>query len=261
MTSSVTGAQAQDQVLDAGWAFAEAVQADQLEQLLVHANIDSCLARFVPVMLAQLVPPEHLHGLEIIGISETDELSRSTPLAVDDRLLPWVINHVWGQADDIADLIEGRSIVRRSHQDPSAFLCVPLFARDRLTAILACSVSAENEAHLTRIIQGMIRIGHLCSNEHTDHCASPDCPTHGTQGSSELTSRQRHILEGMEQHLTNRQIANRIGFSESTVRMESMVIYRHFGVHSRSDAVAAAARVRADGQDPGDDAPHSHDVC
>jgi DNA-binding CsgD family transcriptional regulator len=260
MTGSAMGAHVQDHVLDSGWAAVEAVQADQLEKLLVHANIDVCLARFVPVLLAQLVPPEHLHGLEIIGINEADDLARSTPLAVDDRLLPWVIHHVWGQAGDIADLVEGRSIVRRSDQALSAFVCVPLFARERLTAILACSVSAENDAHLARIIQGMTRIGHLSSTEHTVHCASPDCPTHGTPSSSELTSRQRQILEGMEQHLTNRQIATRIGFSESTVRMESMAIYRHFGVHSRSEAVTAAARTRAVEQAPEGEAPHSFDA-
>jgi DNA-binding CsgD family transcriptional regulator len=247
MTGPATGAQAHDRVLESRWDPAEAVQADQLEQLLIHANIDVCLARFVPVLLTQLIPPEHLHGLEVIGLSEADELTRSTPLAVDGRLLPWVINYVWGQADDIADLAEGRSIVRRSDEKLSAFLCVPLFASDRLTAVLACSVSAENEAHLARIIEGMIRIGHLCSHEHTDHFGSPDCPTHGAKSGPELSSRQKLILEGMEQHLTNRQIATRIGYSESTVRMESMAIYRHFGVHSRSEAVAAAAHTHTDG--------------
>jgi LuxR family maltose regulon positive regulatory protein len=55
-----------------------------------------------------------------------------------------------------------------------------------------------------------------------------------------LTRRQRDILEGMAEGLTNRQIAARICFSESTVRLESMTIYRYFGVHSRMEAVAAA---------------------
>lgn len=56
----------------------------------------------------------------------------------------------------------------------------------------------------------------------------------------EISPRQLAILQGMAEGLTNRQIAARICFSESTVRLESMAIYRHFGVHSRSQAVAAA---------------------
>jgi len=48
------------------------------------------------------------------------------------------------------------------------------------------------------------------------------------------------ILRAMAKGLTSRQIASRINFSESTVRMESMAIYRAYGVHSRVDAVAAA---------------------
>jgi DNA-binding NarL/FixJ family response regulator len=40
--------------------------------------------------------------------------------------------------------------------------------------------------------------------------------------------------------MTNREIAARICFSESTVRLESMAIHRILGVRSRGQAVAAA---------------------
>ena len=55
-----------------------------------------------------------------------------------------------------------------------------------------------------------------------------------------LTARQQAILMAMARGLTNRQIASRINFSESTVRMESLAIYRAYGVLSRAAAVAAA---------------------
>jgi LuxR family maltose regulon positive regulatory protein len=55
-----------------------------------------------------------------------------------------------------------------------------------------------------------------------------------------LTSRQVKILSLMSRGMTNAQIAARIGFSASTVRMESLVIYRVLGVHDRQDAVASA---------------------
>lgn len=57
---------------------------------------------------------------------------------------------------------------------------------------------------------------------------------------SRLSPRQQEILTLMAQELTNAQIAKRIGFSESTVRQETMVIYRYFGVGGRQDAVAQA---------------------
>lgn len=57
---------------------------------------------------------------------------------------------------------------------------------------------------------------------------------------ADLTPRQREILQWMAAGLTIRQIANRIGFSDSTVRSESLAIYRALGVHDRHNAVAAA---------------------
>ena len=45
----------------------------------------------------------------------------------------------------------------------------------------------------------------------------------------------------MAEGMTNLKISNRIGFSESTVRQETMAVYRHFGVHDRREAVRVAA--------------------
>lgn len=59
-------------------------------------------------------------------------------------------------------------------------------------------------------------------------------------GPSVLSERQSGILQLMAKGLTNAQIAKRIGFSESTVRQETMVIYRFFGVGGRQEAVRQA---------------------
>lgn len=58
---------------------------------------------------------------------------------------------------------------------------------------------------------------------------------------SVLTDRQSQILQLMAKGLTNSQIAKRVGFSESTVRQETMVIYRYFGVGGRREAVRLAS--------------------
>ena len=55
-----------------------------------------------------------------------------------------------------------------------------------------------------------------------------------------LTDRQMRILGLMAKGLTNSQISKRVGFSESTVRQETMAIYRYFGVGGRREAVRLA---------------------
>ncbi len=56
-----------------------------------------------------------------------------------------------------------------------------------------------------------------------------------------LSERQKGILRLMSTGLTNAQIAARIGFSESTVRQETMAIYRFLNVDGRREAAAAAS--------------------
>lgn len=58
-----------------------------------------------------------------------------------------------------------------------------------------------------------------------------------------LSDRQLQTLQLIERNLTMRQIASRIGFSESTVRMESLAIYRALGVHDRREAVAVGRKL------------------
>ncbi|MFC6239041.1 helix-turn-helix transcriptional regulator [Longivirga aurantiaca] len=58
-----------------------------------------------------------------------------------------------------------------------------------------------------------------------------------------LTPRRLTVLRYMSAGLSNRAIADRIGFSESTVRHETMAIYRAFGVGDRRTA-ALVARTR-----------------
>jgi DNA-binding CsgD family transcriptional regulator len=65
-------------------------------------------------------------------------------------------------------------------------------------------------------------------------------PVSTSSGSPNLTSRQLRVLELMSLGKTNIAIAEIIGYSESTVRQETMAIYRIFGVHDRNDACKVA---------------------
>lgn len=60
------------------------------------------------------------------------------------------------------------------------------------------------------------------------------------QVEAELSPRQVRILHLLAEGMTNPQIAARIGFSDSTVRQETMAIYRFLGADGRREAVHIA---------------------
>ena len=61
----------------------------------------------------------------------------------------------------------------------------------------------------------------------------------------QLSSRQHRVLEYMAEGMTNAQIARILRFSESTVRQETMAIYRALHVKGRVEAVECARRLGA----------------
>ncbi len=65
-------------------------------------------------------------------------------------------------------------------------------------------------------------------------------------GIAELTARQSSVLDHICAGRTNAQIAHVVGFSESTVRQETMAIYRTLGVDGRGQAAAMARAHHAD---------------
>jgi DNA-binding CsgD family transcriptional regulator len=62
----------------------------------------------------------------------------------------------------------------------------------------------------------------------------------GRAGRGNLTERQLRVLRLMAKGMTNAEISQEIGFSESTVRQETMVIYRHLNASGRREAVQRA---------------------
>jgi len=61
--------------------------------------------------------------------------------------------------------------------------------------------------------------------------------------SQSLTARQSTILQLLSDGMKNREIAFAIGFSESTVRLETIEIYKKLGVQGRHEAVRVAVRL------------------
>ena len=65
-------------------------------------------------------------------------------------------------------------------------------------------------------------------------------------GFADLTARQTVVLDHICAGRTNAQIAHVVGFSESTVRQETMAIYRTLGVDGRGQAATLARAHRAE---------------
>ena len=80
--------------------------------------------------------------------------------------------------------------------------------------------------------------GLLLLRPHAD--GTPEEPAPLTIGAGSLSARQLQVLSGLREGLTMGQIASRLGFSDSSIRAESLAIYRHLGVHTRDDAVRRA---------------------
>jgi len=59
----------------------------------------------------------------------------------------------------------------------------------------------------------------------------------------DLTHRELEVLQLLAEGLPNREIAERLGVSENTVKFHTGTIYSKLGVHSRTEAVAHAARL------------------
>lgn len=96
--------------------------------------------------------------------------------------------------------------------------------------VLYLSATAQGELHETG--QGVI----ADSTVDVDQLESGASPLH-------LSDRQATVLDLLRAGQTYDQIAARIGYSHSTVRMELMRIYRALNVRCRRDAISEAARL------------------
>lgn len=121
-----------------------------------------------------------------------------------------------------------------------------------LILMLAVPVQPEFARHHVMHIVDLLTV-YLAANPSPS--ATPNGSAEAGTFPPQLSARQRTVLQLMAAGMTLRQIANRIGYSESTVRMESLAIYRMLGVHDRDKAVLSgrAYGFLADGEAPARD--------
>jgi len=193
-------------------------------------------------LIAWIVSPESLREVHIVHVDEHEALLLPASSRVTSDLVAWVLECIWSASSGLELLREGRSIVRVRAEGGEAlgYLCIPLRSDGDAQGIVAGCITASSREEALRMAARLTVLSSLVPVSDKRQSPVPDGRAWEGDQTRSLTARQLEILRWMSEGMTNRQIAARICFSESTVRLESMAIYRILGVHSRGEAVAAA---------------------
>ena len=152
--------------------------------------------------------------------------------------------------EDLADSYPG---LARQKAVPAAIAAAPLAVPGEPVGALQLSLATVPDLDaLTRDLSGVTAVLALYLDltvnaaravpgaESVRQAQRRDTRAEGASPAAGLTDRQTEILALMAKGQTNAQIAGRIGFSESTVRQETMAIYRFLDVEGRREAAQAA---------------------
>lgn len=206
--------------------------ADQILDVMAYFVAGSPDMDKKATLIERILPKRALLEYDRLELDASGALRPHHVTLVDGDLLAWVVESLWGRTGTTEDLLAGWTLGRIREDGAIAHLCVPLLPAAPALTIIACSIAGEDRESTLGLASRLTWLASL----------SPDAIGRGEAATRRTapSDRQRAILQAMAQGLTNRQIASRINFSESTVRMESIAIYRFYGVHSRAAAVAAA---------------------
>lgn len=146
----------------------------------------------------------------------------------------------------VLEAVDGRAAIEvHDHgTDPHTVAAWPVGSLDEPLAVLFVVVGPDvDHGHLRDCLDQVASVtaGYLAGLTHDRLHGHGQAPSaRDSRPQRDLSARQRAILQGMARGLTLRQISGQIAFSESTVRAESLAIYRHLDVHDRLEAVAVA---------------------
>jgi DNA-binding CsgD family transcriptional regulator len=221
---------------DLGW------DPPSLLGLLASMSSGSEIGGGIAELIAWIVSPESLREVHIVQVDEHEALLLPASSRVPSDLVAWVLECIWSASSGLQLLRKGRTIVRVRAEggEALAYLCIPLRSDAGVQSIAAGSITASSREQALRVAARLTVLSSLVPVSDDRQSQGTDRLAWGMDPERSLTPRQVEILRWMSEGMTNRQIAARICFSESTVRLESMAIYRILGVHSRGAAVAAA---------------------
>lgn len=217
---------------------------DVLFALLEGAGSGASPFPSAEMLVRRIVPVERLRSMETIGMTSQGDLQRGPTTNANPGLIAWTVACLWGHDAITSALVAGQPIARYRVRNRSTDVnvCLPLPTTSSLLEVVVIALEADDWPDAIAHVSRLTLVRHLWAvarpvASQVDDSFSVEASRHGD---ASLTSRQQAILMAMADGLTNAQIARLINFSESTVRAESMAIYRHFAVHSRADAVVAA---------------------
>jgi DNA-binding CsgD family transcriptional regulator len=200
------------------------------------------------VSLIRLVlPGRTVRSAVKVGVTASESLTRDSIENPDLDLLAWTVSCLWGHAGVVSALSEGDPMARYRvvNGATEVHACIPIPRESAEIEVIAISLEARDPDDAVLCVSRLTLLKHLWCTVHQDSTDAVGlAPIDDLQSADphRLTPRQQAILQAMDKGWTNGQIARSIGFSESTVRTESMRIYRYFGVHARLEAVSAARR-------------------
>lgn len=153
-----------------------------------------------------------LVDLDLPGLSEVKELARLTDRRPDVRIV------VVSGSDSRTDILQALTAGVHGY-------------------ILKSQGSADLIDKLRYILSGEIYVPpQIARRDQREQFVEPTEETNPV--SAELSDRQREVLQGLVDGLSNKEIANRIGVSEGTVKMHMAALFRALGVSNRTHAVA-----------------------
>lgn len=226
------------------WRHQDVVWAseDLIEFASATARSDS-LSQLVRQSLARLFPGDRVRSWAIIMVDPDGGVHLGLDDAVDPGLGARAVGWLWASGATSDALGDGAAYVETWLVDAGAeaIACLPLVRGGDVRSLIVVWLMADSTSAALVDVSRLTLLGRLCldSQAWNVDVDAPGIPLSSPQ-LVELTTRQLIILRAMSRGFTNAQIAQQIRFSESTVRLESMCIYRYFGVHSRAEAVHAA---------------------
>jgi DNA-binding CsgD family transcriptional regulator len=203
---------------------ANATSATDLCRKLVHSDLTN--ESTTGASIFSIDQQAHFHlvgsygkGLPISGVSVWDEHPFGTA-ARSGKL-----HSTTAQAIDGSD-VEAYCIPLTKGSEPIGILCLTLAAGATMNVISPEALSVVSKVTGIWLDSLGVNSSSMTGGSQTSSAPSPES----------LTERQLTVLRLMAEGNTNSQIAQELILSESTIRQETVKIYRALGVHARSEA-------------------------
>jgi len=215
------------------------------------------LARFATLLtrnpetedLLNTLMRDFLNAQSVVAI-EIQMIAANGALLMNSLVGPPIDGHLKKSVDSLAGLIDSTSIFSQlentgSIYNPVNFLSITSVTMNssikgfylfQHSSVFVPDQNAADQLHTYSSLLTIYLTSKLISFDPTKILTSPPITKH----SSKLTARQLLVLTGMVDGKTNHELSLDLGFSVSTIRHETMAIYKELGVSDRKEAARVA---------------------